>query len=247
MLIRVQKILADAGVASRRKCEELIKQGRVKINGKLAKLGDKADLEINKITLNGQLIKSVPNKVYLMINKPWSIVTTVSEDHHMKTIMDLLPIKERIFPVGRLDRYSDGLLLFTNDGELAHKLTHPSFGVSKIYIAKLNRPISREDLEKVLESVIDDREVKVEKLNILAPNRVEIKIHEGRKHIVRRIFEELGYLVTKLTRIQFGPLQLGELKVGQWRYLNEKEIEQLRKALKPKTNQKEQHGPRNNR
>ena len=153
----------------------------------------------------------------------------------MKTVMDLLPVQERIFPVGRLDRYSDGLLLFTNDGELTQKMTHPSFGVSKVYIAKLNHPINQEVLEQAFDLEIDKRKVQIEEILQLAPNRVQIKIHEGRKHIVRRIFEELGFLVTKLTRTQFGPLRLGELKVGQWRYLNEEEIEKLEKTLKPRS------------
>ncbi|MEK6938827.1 MAG: pseudouridine synthase [Nanoarchaeota archaeon] len=229
MLLRVQKIMADAGIAARRKCEELIKQGQVKVNGKVCKLGDKADPEKDKISVNGRGIKHQKKEIYLILNKPWGMVTTVSEEHNMKTVMDLLPIKERIFPVGRLDRYSDGLLLFTNDGELTQRMTHPSFGVSKIYVAKLNHDINQETLEQVFDLEIDKRKVAVEEMVQEGPNRVRIKIHEGRKHIVRRIFEELGFLVTKLTRIQFGPLKLGELKVGQWRYLEEEEIEQLRK------------------
>jgi len=233
MLVRVQKILADRGIASRRKCEELVKLGKVKVNGQMIKLGDKADPEKDKITVEGRIVKVLPRKVYLMINKPWGIITTVSEGHGMKTILDLVPARERIFPVGRLDRYSDGLLLLTNDGELTHKLTHPSFGVSKVYVVKLNRLLQKEDVDKILDMEIDDRKVQVEKIKVLGPNRLEIQIHEGRKHIVRRIFEELGYLVTKLTRIQFGPLKLEELKVGQWRYLDEKEVEQLKKVLKP--------------
>lgn len=234
MLIRVQKILADAGLASRRKCEELIERSLVRVNGQIIRLGDKADPEKDKITVNGKGVKLGRKNVYLMLNKPWGIVTTVSEDHDMKTVMDFLPIKERIFPVGRLDRYSDGLLLLTNDGEMTQRLTHPSFGVSKMYIAKLNHDIKEEELEQALDLEIDKRKVQVEELLQLAPNRVRIKIHEGRKHIVRRIFEELGFLVTKLTRIQFGPLKLGELKVGQWRYLTEYEIDDLKKILKPK-------------
>lgn len=233
MLLRVQKILADAGIAARRKCEELIKQGQVKVNGEMCRLGDKADPEKDKISMNGRGVKHQEKKVYLILNKPWGLVTTVSEEHGMKTVMDLINVKERIFPVGRLDRYSDGLLLFTNDGELTQRMTHPSFSVSKVYVAKLNHPINRETLEQVFDLEIDKRKVAVEELVQEGPNRVRIKIHEGRKHIVRRIFEELGFLVTKLTRIQFGPLKLGELKVSQWRYLEEEEVEQLKKVLKP--------------
>lgn len=233
MLLRVQKILADAGIASRRKCEQLIFDGKVKVNGKLIKLGDKADPEKDKIVLGGKLIRISQNKVYLILNKPWGFVTTVSEQFGMRTVMELIKVPERIFPVGRLDRYSDGLLLLTNDGELTQKMTHPSFGVSKVYLAKLNEPVKMEDLRKLDEGIIiEGREVALERIKVLAPNRLEITIHEGRKHIVRRMFEELGYAVTKLTRTQFGPLKLGELKVGQWRRLSEKEVELLKKAVR---------------
>ncbi len=235
MLVRVQKILAERGLASRRKCEELIRIGKVKVNGKLIKLGDQADPEKDKITVEDKPIPFSPQKIYLVLNKPWGFVTTVSEMHGMKTVMELLPVKEKLYPVGRLDRYSDGLLLLTNDGELAHKLTHPSFGVSKEYIAKLDKPTTPEKLEKILEMRIDGREVAIEAIVQEGENRVRLRIHEGRKHIVRRIFEELGYQVKKLTRTKFGPLVLGELKVGQWRYLNDKEVEALKKATNLKT------------
>jgi len=235
MLIRVQKILADAGIASRRKCEELIAQGRIRVNGKSIKLGDKAVPENDRITFNDKTIKQDPDahKVYILINKPWGFVTTVSEQYGMKTVMDLIKVKERIFPVGRLDKFSDGLLLLTNDGDLANKLTHPSFGVSKTYVVKTNQPLIVEDLKKLDSGiVIDDREVAVEKIKMFSPSKFEITIHEGRKHIVRRIFEEMGYGVTKLTRIQFGPLKLGDVAVGKWRYLNTKEVDMLKKAVK---------------
>ena len=223
--------MADAGIASRRKCEELIAQDKVKVNGSSIKLGDKADADKDKITVDGKLITAEAKKIYLIINKPWGYVTTVSEQHGMKKVTDLIQVKERIFPVGRLDRYSDGLLLLTNDGELAHKLTHPSFGVSKEYIVKLDKPTTPEKLEKIWEMRIDGREVAIEAIVQESENRVRLKIHEGRKHIVRRIFEELGYQVKKLTRTRFGPLVLGELKVGQWRYLTEKEVEMLKKVV----------------
>ncbi|MBI4980251.1 rRNA pseudouridine synthase [Candidatus Woesearchaeota archaeon] len=233
MLMRVQKILADAGIASRRKCEELIAQGKVKVNGKPIKLGDKADPEKDNITLEGKLITSETKKIYLIINKPWGYVTTVSEPFGMKKVTDLIPVKERIFPVGRLDRYSDGLLLLTNDGELAHKLTHPSFGVFKTYIVKLDKPITEDEVRTLAEGIIiDGRKVELTEILVLGANRVQVKLHEGRKHIVRRLFEYMKYKVTKLSRIQFGPLTLGALKVGQWRYLNEKEVEMLKKAVK---------------
>lgn len=224
--------MAERGLGSRRACEKLIQEGKVKVNGRTAKLGDKAELDKDRITLDGKIIEAKEKKVYLILNKPWGWVTTVSEPFGMKTVMNLIKVKERVFPVGRLDRYSDGLLLLTNDGELAHKLTHPSFGVSKTYLVKLERPIIEEDLVKLQGIKIDGRKVELEELVLLAPNRLKVKIHEGRKHIIRRVFEKLGYRVTKLTRLQFGPLILGNLKVGQGRFLTAEEIESLKKEGK---------------
>lgn len=228
MLLRVQKILADAGIASRRKCEQLIRESRVKVNGKVIKLGDKADSDKDKIYVDNKLIVQRENKIYILLNKPWGYVTTVSEPFGMRKVADLVALKERIYPVGRLDKYSEGLLLLTNDGELANKLTHPSFGVSKIYVVKLAQEIRDEDLAQLLGGIkIEGREVALEKLTMLSPTKLEVKIHEGRKHIVRRLFEELGYRVTKLTRVAFGPLKLGNLKKGKWRYLSGEEIKRL--------------------
>src|SRR5574342_260828 len=162
---RIQKILAQAGIASRRKCEELIEKGRVSVNGKVAKIGEKADAEKDKISVSGKPIE-VQKKVYIMLNKPKGYITTVSEKHDMKTVMQLVKVPQRIFPVGRLDRDTEGLLLLTNDGELANKLTHPRYEVEKEYFVVVDKPISERHMEKLQKGVIiDGRRVQIRGMN----------------------------------------------------------------------------------
>ncbi|MBW2970026.1 rRNA pseudouridine synthase [Candidatus Woesearchaeota archaeon] len=222
---RVQKILAQAGVASRRKCEELIAKGRVSVNGKIVKLGDKAS-EKDKILVNGKPVV-LEKKVYVMLNKPKGVVTTVSEGFGMKTVLDLVKVPERVFPVGRLDKNTEGLLLLTNDGDLANKLTHPRYEVQKEYFVVLNKPLSEKVMLKLQEGVvIDGRKVDFSRLDF-AGREVFLRIHEGRKHIVRRLFELLGFRVLRLVRTRVGSLDLGDLKPGKWRFLTPSELSRL--------------------
>ena len=222
---RVQKILAAAGVASRRDCEELIRRGCVKVNGEVIKLGDKA-LETDDIKINGRSVK-IEKKVYIILNKPRFYVTTTSEEHGMKTVLDLVKVEERIFPVGRLDRDAEGLLFLTNDGDLANKLSHPRYEVEKEYSAELDKPFK--DVENLKKGVtIDKIKVEIKNVKVTASNKVQVTIHEGRKHIVKEIFKSLGYKVTFLKRIRFGPLELKNVVRGTWRHLSNDELEALK-------------------
>jgi len=226
MLYRVQKILAQAGVASRRKCEDLIANGRVLVNKKVIKLGDKADPDKDKIIVNGRAIV-LEKKVYIMLNKPKDYVTTVSEEYCMKTVMDLVKVPERVFPVGRLDKNTEGLLLFTNDGDLANKLTHPRYEVEKEYFVLLDRVLSERKMEELKGGiVIDDKKVNLSGIDV-SGNKVILKIREGRKHVVRRLFEQLGFFVKRLVRTRVACLELGDLRPGKWRFLTEIELRRL--------------------
>lgn len=223
---RIQKILAQAGIASRRKAENFIANGRVLVNGKVAVLGQKADAEKDKIVVNGRPIV-VEKKVYILLNKPGGFVTTVREYHGMKTVVDLVRVPQRIFPVGRLDKHTEGLLLLTNDGDFANRLTHPRYEVQKEYLVVLDKPLSEQAMEHLQRGVvIDDRKVRLSRLDV-AGKEVLLRIHEGRKHIVRRLFERLGFSVVKLVRTMVGSLELGSLKTGRWRVLTAEEIKRL--------------------
>lgn len=224
---RLQKILAQAGIASRRKCEALIAQGRVRVNGIVATLGMKADAEKDKITVDKKPI-ALEKKIYIMLNKPRGYVTTVSEEHGMKTVMDIVKVPQKIFPVGRLDKDTEGLLLLTNDGELANLLTHPRYRIEKEYYAVLDKPLTEIHRLKLREGiVIDGRRVRPARFDI-DENEVLLKIHEGRKHIVRRMFEALGRHVKRLVRTRIGTMPIGSLKPGKWRYLTPQELSRLR-------------------
>ena len=224
--MRVQRILAMAGIASRRKCEDLIRTGRVQVNNKIVKLGDSADPEKDKIIVDGKELV-IGKKIYVLLNKPRGFVTTVSESHGMKTVLDIVKVNEKVFPVGRLDKNTEGLLLLTNDGDFAFKLTHPKFEVEKEYVVTLDNFLSDSVVNKIKKGVlIDNRPVQVSKINV-KEKEVVLVIHEGRKRIVRRLFEKLGFKVVKLVRTQVGKLSLGNLKQGKWCFLTEKEIESL--------------------
>lgn len=227
MLQRLQKILAQAGIASRRKCEEIIAQKRVKVNGVVATLGSKADDEKDKITIDGKPIV-LEKKVYIILNKPKGHVTTVSEKHEMRTVMDIVKVPQKIFPVGRLDKDTEGLLLLTNDGDLANRIMHPRYEVEKEYYAILNKPLTAEQKQKLRQGVmIEGRKTKVNRFDT-SENEILLRIHEGRKHIVRKIFSEIGRTVVRLVRTRVGSLTLGSLHPGKWRYLTSQELSRLR-------------------
>ncbi len=230
MLERVQKILANAGIASRRKCEELIRQGSVKVNGRIIEIGTKANPEKDKITIDDGPVK-IERKVYIALNKPRSYVTTVSEQFGAKTVMDLINLKERVYPIGRLDKDAEGLLLFTNDGYLANKLTHPRYQITKTYLIETTAPIKFDAIKRLRQGMtVEGRIVKIHDIKLLAKNKVEIKIHEGRHKIAKRLFDILGYRVKTLIRMQVDGVKLGDLKRGSYRFLNNNEIESLRRA-----------------
>lgn len=228
LMMRVQKILAMAGVSSRRKCEELIKAGRVKVNNKVVEIGATANPVKDKISVDEKPI-ILEKKVYVLLNKPKGFVTTVSEQHGMRTVRDIVNIKERVFPVGRLDKETRGLLLLTNDGDLANQLTHPSFEVTKDYVATLDKLFSRDSFDKLKRGIkVEGRKVDVRNI-VVDGKRVSLRIHEGRKHIVRKLFFHLGYRVVDLQRVRVGNLTLEGLSEGKWRYLTQRELDLLKK------------------
>lgn len=236
---RLQKIISTSGYCSRRKAEELISLGKVKVNGEIAKLGDKANGN-DVITINDKILKQTnDNKVYYLLNKPRGVVTTSSDELGRKTVIDLIETDIRIYPVGRLDYDTTGALLLTNDGELTNKLTHPSSDVDKVYIAKIKGIITGSDITKLkLGVVIDDFKTSPARVKLkhfdkkTQTSLVEITIHEGHNHQVKKMFEAVGYDVIKLSRIRFAFLDVKSLKSGEYRMLNPKEVGKLYALVK---------------
>ena len=221
MLERVQKILASVGISSRRDCEKLIEQGRVRVNDNIIKLGDKAELGKDKIYVDNQLVKLV-KKIYIMLNKPRGYISSTSEQVGQKVI-DLVRIKQRIFPVGRLDKDTEGLLIMTNDGDFANRIMHPRYEVEKEYEVILNKPFDKKDLDKLKDMYIENRRVDIRNIKIISEKKLIITIHEGRKHIIKKVFRKLGYFVSKLIRVRINNLRLN-IPAGNWRFLNNREI-----------------------
>lgn len=227
-IIRLQKYLADSGIASRRKSEELIQVGLIKVNSKIVtELGTKIDSEKDKVEYQNKILKPKSKLIYIMLNKPAGYVTSLSHEGK-KTVLDLIKIKERIFPVGRLDELSQGLLILTNDGDLTYKLTHPKFEHEKEYIVETITKPTEQDLESLEEGIIIDGKrtspAKVKKLN---ENKFSIIIHEGRNRQIRNMCAERNIKIKSLKRIRIGSLTLGNLAEGKWRYLTSKEIKNL--------------------
>jgi len=219
---RVQKIISNSGYCSRRQAEELIEQGWVKVNGKTAKIGESAE-ETDTISIHGKKIPN-PEKIYLMLNKPPGYECTLA--NKKKNVLQLVEVDERIYPVGRLDKYTTGLLLLTNDGDFANKVIHPSKKIEKTYLAKLDKNIQEKDLEK-LNKGIRLRDGKVfPKISQISRSTIRIKIQEGRKHIIKRMLFKLRYFVKDLQRTQIGNLKL-DIKQGKWRMLTEKDKEKI--------------------
>ena len=234
---RLQKVLAQAGLGSRRACDELIEAGRVEVNGEVATLGRRVDPEGDLITVDGVAIPVRPGLVYYLLNKPPKVVTTAHDPEGRPTVMDLVPAEPRVFPVGRLDWDTEGILLLTNDGPLAHGLTHPSQGVPKTYLAEVSGVPSRGALRRLREGVdLDDGRTAPARASVAqkTPNgaAVEIVIHEGRNRQVRRMCEAVGHPVRRLVRTRFGPLHDNRLAPGQWRPLTQPEIRALYAAVK---------------
>jgi len=234
---RLQKVLAAAGIGSRRACEELIAAGRVMVDGRVATLGDKVDPARAEIYVDGERVVTDTSLVYIALNKPRGVVSTMDDERGRAALADYLDhVPQRVFHVGRLDADSEGLLLLTNDGVLAHRLTHPSYGVAKTYLCEVSGPVRRSLGKQLLAGVeLEDGPARVDGFRTVdsVPGRVlvEVVIHEGRKHIVRRLLAECGYPVNRLVRTAIGPIKLGDLKPGRTRRLNRGEIAALFKAV----------------
>ncbi len=232
--VRLQKVLAEAGVGSRRHCEELIGAGRVEVDGQIVRrFGARVDPEHQVIKVDGKRIPAKPGLVYLAFNKPPKVLTAMSDPRGRKTLTDFLGDRaERLFHIGRLDYDTEGLMLLTNDGELAHRLAHPSFGVMKTYLAEVTGPVPK-DLGRRLATGIelDDGVATADRFRVVDRSGqralVEITLHEGRKHIVRRMLAETGHPVSRLVRTDVGPIRLGDLKPGASRELTTREIGEL--------------------
>ncbi len=230
---RLQKIIAKAGIASRRKAEELIEEGRVFLNGEVAKLGDKADPEKDIIKVDGEVVKPLKKKVYILLYKPLGYVTTKSDEKHRPTVMDLLQREEKkaLFPVGRLDINTEGLLLITNDGEFANLITNPKTKVEKTYLVKVRGVPDKKAIERLLNGVIvENRKLKAKRITLLGHKSnawLKVVLTEGKKNQIRRMFEKVGHPVVKLKRVKIGNLEIGNLKPGEYRRLTEKEVKEL--------------------
>lgn len=232
MLVRVQKILASAGVASRRKCEELILQGRVLVNNKKIILGTKADPEKDSIMVNNKPIK-IEKKVYYVVNKPKNYISTVSDELGRRSVIELVPKGVRVFPVGRLDRDARGLMILTNDGELANRVMHPRYETEKTYKVTVRERIKDEDMARLRRGVwLEGRKVIPSSVVKTRINVLEILLHEGRKHVVKRLLFKLGYFVTDLLRVQIGNLSVRGLKEGEYREMSDEELISLRGLFK---------------
>lgn len=228
-LVRLNKYVANSGVCSRRQADTLIEKGLIKINGKVVKeLGQKIKLS-DKVEYKGKVLKGEKN-VYFIMNKPKDYITTLKDPQGRRTVMTLFKemIKERIYPVGRLDRNTTGVLLFTNDGDLTKKLTHPSKKVPKVYLVTLDKPVIKKDVIKIVDGFeLDDGFISADAAYYYSenhPEKVVVEIHSGRNRIVRRIFEKMNYDVRNLDRTKFSNISKKNLKRGQWRQLTEKEI-----------------------
>jgi 23S rRNA pseudouridine2605 synthase len=224
--------LANAGLCSRRDADEFIASGQITVNGEvITEMG--YQVQATDVVKYGRKILNREKLVYVLLNKPKDFLTTTDDPEGRKTVMDLVQkaCPERIYPVGRLDRATTGLLLMTNDGELAEKLSHPSNAMRKIYQAELDRKMEQEDFDKILEGIeLEDGNIKADDLSVITPDRqvVGIEIHSGKNRIVRRIFEHLGYEVTKLDRTTYAGLTKKDLPRGNWRFLTEKEVIRLK-------------------
>ncbi len=231
---RLQKVIANYGYTSRRKAEELILKGEVSVNGQIiTTLGAKVDSK-DEIKINGEIIKKSLRKEYYMLNKPREVLSTVKDEKGRKTVLDIVKSDERIYPIGRLDYDTIGLILLTNDGKLANILMHPSSKIYKTYVAKINGILKEEDFLKIRKGpLIENRKLIVTHMKVKNVDKlkntslVEITIHEGRNHIIRKLFAYLGYDVLKLSRIKYANLSLGNLKSGEYRKLSSNEVKAL--------------------
>lgn len=232
---RLQKYLAECGIASRRKCEEYITQGKVQVNGKtITELGVKVNPEKDKITFEGKNVKQEERKVYILLNKPIGYVTTSDEQFGRDKVLDLVKVRERVVPVGRLDMYTSGALILTNDGDFVYRVTHPKHEITKTYTVTVKGIIKNEEVEQLRKGVkIDDYTTRPAKVKILKTDeekdisRLEITIHEGKNRQVRRMCESVGRRVIALHRSKIGNIGVKDIELGKWRYLKDFEVKTL--------------------
>jgi len=232
---RLQKYLAECGIASRRKCEQLILDAKVKVNGKtIRELGVKVDSNKDVVEYNGKVVTKVNKNIYIMLNKPVGYITTVKDQFDRPSVIDLVNIDDRIYPIGRLDYDTSGLLLLTNDGDLANKLMHPRHKINKVYIAQIKGVPDKMKLDMFRNGLYiynyKTAKAEIDILKVTNGNStVRIVIHEGRNRQIRKMCELIGHPVLKLKRVKIGNLDIGNLKTGQWRYLSKDEVEYLKK------------------
>ena len=233
-LTRLNKFIADAGVTSRRGADELIQEGRVSVNGEIIQeLGSKIDGEKAEVMVDGETIRASSTKTYLALHKPRGVVSTMYDPEGRPSLSDFISLRtERLFHVGRLDKESEGLILLTNDGEMTFRATHPSYGLEKTYLIEYAGDLPRRAKDSLLRGIeLEDGLGRVLAFEELSPTWIEVTIHEGRYHIIRRLMESVGVDVLRLVRTRFGPILLGDVLEGRWRDLNEVELINLRKAL----------------
>jgi len=231
---RLQKVLARIGLGSRRACENLITARRITVNGEVPVLGRRIDPAVDEVELDGVPLPVIPGLVHYVLNKPAGVVSTAEDTHGRTTVVELVPDDPRVFPVGRLDMDSEGLLLLTNDGRLTHRLTHPSFGVPKEYLVEVDGEPSAGDVRRLREGVdLDDGPTAPARVAVVAPTLLRIVIHEGRNRQVRRMCEAVGHPVLRLVRTRIGPLTDPTLEPGAWRPLTIDEVRSLAAAAVP--------------
>ena len=231
---RLQKVLARTGWGSRRECEILIEDGRVKVNDEVAVLGRRVKTATDKVEVDGVTIGVAPGLVYYLLNKPVDVITTAKDTHGRQTVIELVPLEPRVFPVGRLDAETEGLLILTNDGELGHRLTHPSFGIEKEYLVHVDcssNGVSESALKKLRDGIeLDDGITSPAEVGQLQPGVLRIVIHEGRNRQIRRMCDAVGHPVERLVRVRVGPLIDRTLAPGKWRHLTTAEVVSLNQA-----------------
>lgn len=237
--IRLQKFLAENGIASRRKCEELIVNGEIKVNGLIAEIGTKINPKVDKIEYKGKLIKNENKQyTYILLNKPIGVVTTVQDQFNRESVTDLVKIKnKRLVPVGRLDMYTSGALILTDDGDFVYKVTHPKHEINKVYNVTISGNILDEEIEKLKNGVLIDNsyitkpaKVKILKIDLDKNiSRIQITIHEGKNRQIRKMCNAIGKKVLALHRAKIGNIDVKDLKIGSWRYLTKEEIESILK------------------
>lgn len=239
--VRLQKFMAECGVASRRKSEELIEMGKVKVNGHIAYIGDKVNPKKDIVTVRGKKINKVDRMYYIMLNKPRGYVTTVSDELGRKTVMDLVDVKARVYPVGRLDKDSEGLLILTNDGSFANALTHPKHNYAKVYRVTVRPSVTDEILEKLRNGIeIDGKKTAPCDVNVITEEEgrvvLEFILREGRNRQIRKMCDAVNLQVARLKRISIGPIKLGMLQTGKSRELTDNEIKKLLRSANPSDN-----------